>query len=71
MEVDGIHHAQPGNAQADERRTDSLRAEGYEVIRFSNEEVMVDPDRVVEQIAKAIEQQRIRRPYRVRRIAGR
>ena len=43
----------------------------YEVIRFSNEDVMADPDRVVEQIAKAIEQQRIRRPYRVRRIAGR
>ena len=69
--VDGIHHAQPGDEQADERRTHSLRGEGYEVIRFSNAAVVGDPDRVVAQIAKAIEEQRIRRPCRPRRIAGR
>jgi len=71
VEVDEIHHAQPGYEQADERRTQSLRGEGYEVIRFSNAAVVGDPDRVVAQIAKAIEEQRIRRPCRPRRMAGR
>ena len=71
VEVDGIHHAQPGYEQADMRRTQSLRAAGYEVIRFSNEEVLGDPDRVVARIARAVEAQRIRHPYRPRRSMGR
>ena len=42
VEVDGIHHPQPGHEEADERRTQGLRAAGYEVIRFSTEEVLGD-----------------------------
>ena len=71
VEVDGVHHAQPSYEEADERRTQRLRAESYEVIRFSNAEVVGDPDRVVHDIAKTIDEQRIRHPYRLPPISGR
>jgi very-short-patch-repair endonuclease len=48
VEVDGlIHHAQ---AERDASRTVELERRGYHVLRFGNEEVMHDLERVLEAI---------------------
>ena len=48
VEIDGEYHK--GQLYYDEGRTAELERFGITVIRFTNEEVMVDLDRVVEEI---------------------
>ena len=50
IEVDGGYHSEPRQQEDDEIRTSELNSLGYRVIRFSNEEVLYNTDKVIEQI---------------------
>lgn len=54
VEVDGGYHGQPEMLEADAIRTKILYAKGYEVVRFSNEEVLGDIDGVLSKIITAL-----------------
>lgn len=47
IEVDGGYHSEPEQIVLDEERTAVLTDEGYNVLRFSNEEVIADIDNVI------------------------
>ena len=47
IEVDGQAHNLLTVAQRDERRESWLRGEGFEIMRITADEIMVDPDEVV------------------------
>ena len=47
IEVDGLYHQLPENKISDEERTKDLNRLGFEVIRFSNEQVLTDTDNVI------------------------
>lgn len=51
IEVDGLFHQLPDNIASDEERTQWLRSEGFEVIRFTNEEVLFKLDKVLQSIS--------------------
>ncbi len=56
VEVDGWVHDEPDRRASDRRRTRWLfQEEGIEVIRFSNEEVVMDVGRICEQIVREVE----------------
>ena len=55
IEVDGGQHAKDG--EHDARRTAFLKAEGYRVLRFWNNDVLGNVDGVLERIAQEIEVQ--------------
>jgi len=50
IEVDGLIHQLPENQKSDIERTDWLRSEGYHVIRFTNDEVIYETEKVLTQI---------------------
>lgn len=50
IEVDGAYHSEPRQAEDDEIRTRWLESQGYHVMRFSNEEVLNETDRVIDEI---------------------
>ena len=52
IEVDGGIHNDPDAKEHDENRTYELEQFGLKIIRFTNEEVMNDIDRVLEEILK-------------------
>jgi very-short-patch-repair endonuclease len=52
IEVDGGQHAE--QAPKDAARTGYLEALGYRVIRFWNDEVLRDPDAVLEEIGRVL-----------------
>ena len=54
IEVDGGYHSEPRQQEDDKNRTLNLNNQGYKVIRFSNEEVLFDTDKVIEQIKNNI-----------------
>ncbi|NTS39600.1 DUF559 domain-containing protein [Flavisolibacter sp. BT320] len=56
VEVDGLIHQLPKNAESDEQRTRRLKELGFDVIRFSNEEVVNNLENVLQQILIALEQ---------------
>ena len=51
VEVDGAVHEQALQAAYDRDREETLELHGYRVIRFTNDEVMHDLDRVLREIA--------------------
>ena len=51
IEVDGAYHAERQQADDDERRERDLNKLNYNVIRFSNEEVLHDIDNVIDKIS--------------------
>ena len=53
IEVDGDSHAEAEQAEYDQTRAADLEAEGYQVIRFANREILRDLDAVLEAIAEA------------------
>lgn len=55
IEVDGLLHQLPENKQSDEERTSWLNNKGFEVIRFSNAEVMGSVDTVLDTILKKLQ----------------
>jgi len=56
MELDGGQHAM--QAEADQRRTAFLAAQGYRVLRFWNHEVLTDIEAVMERIVTVLSSQR-------------
>lgn len=54
IEVDGAYHLERQQEINDEIRTLDLERLGYHVIRFSNEDVMLNLDSVLEEIEKSI-----------------
>ena len=56
IELDGGIHTKPENREYDENRTAELERLGIAVIRFKNEEVMENIERVVSQLNKVCEE---------------
>jgi very-short-patch-repair endonuclease len=56
IEVDGITHTWPEVIEKDKIREEHLRAAGFEVIRFTDDEVLNDINRVISEIDYKIEE---------------
>lgn len=56
IEVDGGYHSQYLQQQKNNDRSEFINNMGYEVVRFSNEEIVMDTDRVIRQIKEIIKQ---------------
>jgi 5-methyltetrahydrofolate--homocysteine methyltransferase len=54
IEIDGLIHQLPENKLSDEERTQRLNALGYHVIRFTNEEVENNLEKVLETILQTL-----------------
>jgi tRNA-2-methylthio-N6-dimethylallyladenosine synthase len=54
IEVDGLIHQLPENLASDQQRTERLEQLGFEVVRFSNEDVLNKTDYVLAQILTAL-----------------
>lgn len=52
VELDGAHHLE--KVEADRQRTSDLERLGYQVIRFWNDDVLMQPERVVDAILGAL-----------------
>jgi 5-methyltetrahydrofolate--homocysteine methyltransferase len=50
IEIDGLYHSLPEQTISDQERTDWLEGKGWKVIRFTNEEIFSNLDKVLEQI---------------------
>ena len=57
VEIDGGYHFSPEQREADKLRTKILNELGYQEIRFRNEEVLSDPDKVMRTIRTCLAQQ--------------
>ena len=55
VEIDGSIHQLPENKVSDKERTEWLQEEGYRVIRFTNNEILSDLDKVLEEIQQELE----------------
>jgi very-short-patch-repair endonuclease len=56
VELDGPVHSEPAQAVHDQNRDTFLRSLGLTVLRFSNEEVVADPENVLRKIQDAFRQ---------------
>lgn len=54
IEVDGLIHQLPDNKESDEIRTAWFESIGFKVIRFTNEQVINNPDKVLSKILDAL-----------------
>jgi acyl-coenzyme A synthetase/AMP-(fatty) acid ligase/very-short-patch-repair endonuclease len=54
IEVDGLIHQLPENKISDQERTTWLKEKGYEVIRFSNDEILFDIENVLKKIVEKL-----------------
>lgn len=59
IEVDGKYHQLPNQKISDKERTDWLENKGFKVLRFSNEQIISDTDRVLTIIHEFIINERI------------
>ena len=59
IEVDGGYHNDDRQKIDDEERTSFLESEGYQVFRFSNEEVLNDIVKVIQTIKQHIKERRL------------
>ncbi len=57
IEVDGKYHNDPTQRELDDQRSEILKDLGYKIIRFTNEEVIVDVDKVLSTIKAFCEQE--------------
>jgi len=71
IEVDGGYHLQEGQHKLDEEREDRLRAKGYNILRFTNEQVLFDIDNVIKDITTMIHGTRTPSPLGEGRGEGR
>ena len=55
IEIDGRYHETTEQKEQDQIRTETLNSLGFEVIRFKNEEIIADTDRVVAEISSCCE----------------
>lgn len=58
IEVDGGYHSTSLQEEKDNERTERLNVLGYTVIRFTNEEILFTPDKVIEHILFTIKQKK-------------
>ena len=58
IEIDGLFHQLPENEASDQQRTAALNRLGFNVIRFSNEEALNNPDSVLNDILAALKKQK-------------
>jgi very-short-patch-repair endonuclease len=54
IEIDGGYHQLPEQQTSDQHRTAWLEQQGYTVLRFANEEVVGNTERVVEEIKRKL-----------------
>ena len=64
VEVDGAYHNRAAQAVSDEQRTEGLMQLGFQVIRFKNEEIIGDIDRVMDRINKELQSSPLATPCR-------
>ena len=57
IEIDGKIHQLPENLEADEIRTSWLKSKGFEIIRFTNEEVALQTEKVLNDIIESVSKQ--------------
>ena len=57
VELDGGQHAEQAEADADAERTRWRAGRGYRVVRFWNHDVLSQPDAVVEEIRRVLNEQ--------------
>ena len=50
IEVDGGYHSEPRQQENDKLREEDLERMRYHIIRFDNEEVLYETEKVIEQI---------------------
>lgn len=55
IEIDGLIHQLPENVASDLERTNWLNSQGYQVIRFTNNQVLFELDKVLTSIGSALE----------------
>jgi len=60
VELDGSQHADKENAKADAARTKYLECQGWQVIRFWNDDVLKDVDGVCQHILAFLRQQGVK-----------
>lgn len=65
VEADGKHHAEAATENVDRKRTNLLLQRGYKVMRFANDEILDDRDRVAILILKAAQNRISPPPLRV------
>ena len=63
VEVDGGHHQQAGQVVHDANRTRWLESQGFQVLRFWNNEVFTEPNVVQNVIFESIQNRRNLRPF--------
>jgi tRNA A37 methylthiotransferase MiaB/very-short-patch-repair endonuclease len=63
IEVDGLVHQLPENQISDQRRTEVLNSLGFEVIRFNNEKVLNETDKVLNEILSALKNQQNKKSF--------
>lgn len=54
IEIDGGHHNEEKLREKDEKRTMWLKERGYQILRFWNNEVLLNTDGVLERIREAL-----------------
>ena len=55
VEIDGAYHDNPNQVELDELRTETLAQMGMSLVRFSNEEVVNNSDKVLKMLRLAVE----------------
>ncbi|MDA0733212.1 MAG: endonuclease domain-containing protein [Chloroflexi bacterium] len=55
IELDGGHHAQPDEAEYDNIRTEWLQSQGFQVLRFWNNQVLAETEAVKSVILNTLE----------------
>ena len=54
IEIDGGYHQTEEQQRLDKEREERLQAKGYNILRFTNEQVLFDIDNVLRDITKAL-----------------
>lgn len=62
IELDGPQHLEPSAMEHDARRTAWIDSQGFRVLRFRNQELDEDIQRVVEMIARALQESPLPNP---------
>jgi very-short-patch-repair endonuclease len=62
IELDGSVHLDADQRELDQQRTSELEASGIQIIRFWNQEIMDNIDKVLDRIYQTAEKRMIKRP---------
>lgn len=57
VEIDGDYHKTDEQQKLDQERTVWLETQGYKVVRFSNEQVLFDTNKIIEQLKVSLERE--------------